>query len=225
MTRNEAYKILGVATTSGIDQIEEAYKTGLRKCQLQLVAGQPLSVRQDAQERIVNIEEAWQLLKNQTSRNSTSQPVNTHRTRVNYFGWHMPLGISPRTAGFFVALILMGSISALCMYSLGYETYVKNTETIKTYATNSAASEPMIASNPPKAHLRVLAVPWCYVEMDGRTLGASGQLAAFQVSEGNHTLVLRRNGKILTKNVLLQGAYLTVISVDFERGIILVERK
>lgn len=211
MTRNEAYKILGVASTSGIDQIEEAYKNRLSKCQLQLVPGQSLATRQKAQDLIIAIQEAWQLLKNQTSPKSAPSPVN------------MPIGNSPRTTGFVVALILMGLIGALCTHTSGHKADVENVDTAQAYASNSAVSEPVVASNPAKAQLRILAAPWCYVEIDGKSVGTSGRLEAFEVSDGPHTLVLRRNGKVLTKNVSLNGGYLTVIRIDFERGLIRVD--
>lgn len=217
MTRNEAYRILGIARTSGSDQIEEAYKTLLSKCQLQLVPGQSLATRQEAQDRIVAIQDAWQVLKNQTPRNITSHPVNTQHTRVNYFGWLVLFRISPRTAGFFVAIVLMGSISLLCMHSSGH--------TAKANTPNFAASGPVIPSNSSKAHLMILAVPWCYVEIDDKFVGTSGQSAAFEVSKGIHTLVLRSNGKVLAKTVSLNGGYLTVIKIDFERGLIRVEQE
>jgi hypothetical protein len=73
--------------------------------------------------------------------------------------------------------------------------------------------------------MRVLSVPWCEVELDGRPLGASGQLAAFEVSEGPHKLVLKRNGKVLTRTIALPAGRQTIVKIDFEGGQVHVDQQ
>jgi hypothetical protein len=70
------------------------------------------------------------------------------------------------------------------------------------------------------AKLRVLSVPWCQVEVDGRALGPSGQLHAFELTEGKHALRLVRGSQAVSRDVVIDGASETVVKVQFDAGIV-----
>ena len=93
---------------------------------------------------------------------------------------------------------------------------------IPRVATHPVA--PLIVETP-MARMRVLSVPWCEVELDGRPFGASGQSAAFEVSEGTHTLVLQRNGKVLTRKITLRAGRQAVVKVDFKGERVYVDQQ
>lgn len=73
--------------------------------------------------------------------------------------------------------------------------------------------------------LRVISVPWCDVELDGKQLGPSGQVEAFRAVKGNHKLVFRKRDKILTTNIQLSKDKLTTVNVQFKEGEIHVKQQ
>ena len=79
---------------------------------------------------------------------------------------------------------------------------------------------PVGSAKKAKEHLRVLSVPWCYVEIDGKPLGPSGQAKPFEVTEGKHTLTFRRNGRILTKKIDVPKGQKILVKATLDKGII-----
>jgi hypothetical protein len=69
-------------------------------------------------------------------------------------------------------------------------------------------------------NFRVLSVPWCQVELDGRGLGPSGQADYFTVPAGKRQLVLQRDGKKMTTTINIPQDRLILVKADFEKGVI-----
>ena len=64
MTAAEAYQILNVPPGASPQEIQRAYVTALQALQLQLVPGQPLSVRRKAQDQIAQLKTAFEFMRN-----------------------------------------------------------------------------------------------------------------------------------------------------------------
>ena len=98
MTQDQAYSIIGIPTTCSLPEIERAYKDKLLKLQLQLTAGQSLSLRQRAQQQIAQLVLAWQVLQDAAAQSSgypqgggqSPFPLPTGRSPLP-----MPAGRSP----------------------------------------------------------------------------------------------------------------------------------
>jgi hypothetical protein len=75
------------------------------------------------------------------------------------------------------------------------------------------------------ARLRVLSVPWSYVQVDGKSLGPSGQIDPFALKPGEHEVVLRRGDRVLSRTVHLPEHSETVIKAQLEKGHIDVAQK
>ena len=73
MTTSQAYQILKVKPGASQLEIEQAYKGALRTLLLQIVPGQPLAVRQKAQDQIAQLKTAFELLKNRAK--SSASPA------------------------------------------------------------------------------------------------------------------------------------------------------
>ena len=213
MTPDVAYKVIGVQKGSSISLIEQAYKCKLQKLHRQMIPGQPLPVRQKAERQVIELKNAWEVLKNIPQQGFKSpQPKKKHlqpQKPAASFTQKQPTvqplpvfgRISSRpnlhvAASFAVAAVMMILVVALCYGSLG--------------KSNEAQT----------AYLRVLAVPWCSVEIDGRKLGSSGQPEPFKVREGSHKLKLSRNNKILTKEIELIRSMQTIVKAQFDKGMI-----
>ncbi|AQT68701.1 hypothetical protein STSP2_01873 [Anaerohalosphaera lusitana] len=75
----------------------------------------------------------------------------------------------------------------------------------------------MLAMKVPTAQVRVLAVPWCHVSVDGEELGVSGQAEPFYLREGEHVLELRTDtGQTLDKHITLSRHSETIIRANFQ---------
>jgi hypothetical protein len=97
-------------------------------------------------------------------------------------------------ASFLIAAVMMLAVVLLC---------------VRTSATGKPQKS---------AQFRVLSAPWCQVDLDGKALGPSGQAKAFEVTEGRHTLTLRRNGQVLRSALQLSRGLETLVWVQFEKG-------
>ena len=210
MTPDQAYNVIGVSRNSSRSQIEQAYKSKLNSLQRQMQTGQPLAVREQAKRQVAELVNAWDLLKNAPRQGHKQPPVNRRqpqhkpapssarqqsRTR-NWSGSSStpPLPNRAVVMSFVLAAVMMLAVIFLC-------------------TAGPAASEP---TEP--AQLRVLSYPWCYVTVDGKWLGASGQLEAFEFEEGIHKLTFKRDHESLTRNMRLSAGHVTVMKVQFEKG-------
>lgn len=219
MTVSQACRILNVKAGCSRREIEQVYKARLQLLQLQLVAGRPLAVREKAEHDIAQLKTACEFLMQKAGNGAQSHPRHPQKHPVS-----MPVGGSPRQTparrtrvasqwavapisnsgvltSFLIAAMVMLGVILLCSGSLVSENSNKT------------------------AKLRVLSVPWCYVEIDGKPMGSSGQAEARALQEGRHRFVLRRDNMVLSRSVYLPKDSLTIIKVGFEEGTIDVSRE
>jgi len=219
MTVAQAYRVVGARTDINSVELERIYRARLQKVQRLLIPGHPVAIRQQAQQQVAELAQAWEVLQKHVVK---CYPPPARRT---YSGAGATTRSSPRMVemgvGFLITAAIMCVITSLCFTqaplnrSMGKSVPAEPKKEIPRVATHPVA--PPIVEKP-MARMRVLSVPWCEVKLDGRPFGASGQSAAFEVSEGTHTLVLQRNGKVLTKKITLWAGRQTVIKIDFEGG-------
>ena len=242
MTTDEAYSILGVPSTSTIADIEQAYKDRLHKLQLQLLAGQSLSLRRRAQGQIALLASAWEVLQKQASQSHNPPPGSSQGPlprpvspspsslpagQRNWPGFTSlaPLPKSAIITSFVIAALVMLALMLLCFSASAKDqgktqkasvSVTANTVNKGTDHVTRQDRRALLKREP--ARLRVLSVPWCEVAIDGKAFGSSGQAKAFELSEGRHELVLRRNEKVLTRSIRLYGGQQVVVKVLFEQG-------
>lgn len=226
MTIGEAYRVVGARTDSDSVELEWIYRARLQKLQRLLIPGHPVAIRQQAQQQVAELAQAWEVLQKHVVR---CYPPPDRRT---YSGVGAATWLPPRMVemgvGFLIMAAIMCVITSLCFTQVPLNRSMRK----------SAPAEPKkeilrVATHPvvppivetPMARMRVLSVPWCEVELDGRPFGASGQSAAFEVSEGTHTLVLQRNGKVLTEKIILRAGRQAVVKVNFEGGRVHVDQQ
>ena len=68
------------------------------------------------------------------------------------------------------------------------------------------------------AQLRILSVPWSYVEVDGTPLGPSGQVDPFTLKPGEYKLVLYQGGRVLARTICLRENRETIVKAQLEKG-------
>ena len=219
MTVVDAYRVVGARTESDSVELERIYRAKLQKLQRFLIPGHSVAIRQQAQQQVVELAEAWEVLQKHVVRVYPPPDRRTY-SGANATTWS-PQRMVEMGVGFLITAAIMCVITSLCF------TQAPLNRSMRKSAPAELEKEiPRVATHPvappivqtPMARMRVLSVPWCEVELDGRSLGASGQSAAFEVSEGNHTLVLQRNGKVLTRKITLRTGQQSVVKIDFEGG-------
>lgn len=210
MTTAQAYHILGLRPGAGRTEIERAYTAALRAVQLQLVPGTPLAVRQKAQDQIAELKTAFEYIKNtaaprahpkRTGRCSQSpaKPVPGRARRppvIRPPALNQVVG-TPKPV-ILAGLVLAGIVSLF----------------VVLFDVRSTASDNQDGT----ARLRVLSVPWSYVEVDGTPLGPSGQLDPFTLKPGEHKLVLRQGDSVLSRTISLRENCQTVVKAQLEKG-------
>jgi len=194
MTLEESIIVLGVGKNSNHQLIEQAYKNNLRKLQLQLTAGQSLSVRKQAEHKISQLENAIDVARHTVAQQTLPLPsqasipstIGQPVTSIPTSWWAIPNKVFVYSAGLAAATILL--VVLLC-------------------AARAAGN---------KAEFRVFSVPWCYVELDGRALGTSGQVEAFKVTPGVHTITLRTDSDVITKEMEFHKDKPAMLKVKFQ---------
>ncbi len=230
MTLTQAYEVLNVSPNAGWAQIEQAYRTGLQALHLQLVPGQPVTVRQKAQEQIAKLSSAFEFLKSRlcpqgsgagvgvgpppvplpqvqpvpiTGVPPVAPPVPPPGTVPN------PLGSAPAVFAYpwiMPAAAILATIVMLLVIGMSVVPVAR-------------------ARRQETARLRVLCVPWADVRVDGRPLGPSGQAQAFTVKPGRHTLSLHRGNRVWSKTIELAPGGETVVEAQLEKGTIHVTQR
>jgi hypothetical protein len=251
MTAAQAYQILNVSPGASQREIERAYMDVLRVLQLQLVPGQPVAARQKAQDQIAELKSAFEFLKNMAGSGGQPtwgggyaapqtppaaipqvppmtmppippaavpymQPLTGLPVQPVAGFAAQPPGMAPNPfhqgpvasayswivpAGFILAAAVMVLVIVIC---------VGSTASLESRRT---------------AKLRVLSVPWSYVQVDGESLGPSGQVDAFALKPGEHEVVLRQGDRVLSQTVHLLENSETVIKAQLEKGQIDVAHK
>ena len=250
MTEDEAYRILGIPRGSGRADIEQAYRDECSKLQRQMVPGRSLPLRRRAAQQLAQLASARELLQKQRPTGSGYPPGSGQRPMPapagngprplprGRQGWpsFTALAPLPRPAlitSFLIAASVMCVIMLLC-FNVSAEPK-EDVHTQSAYAAtpqqdhpNSSVSRPIAPSlqqNSTPARLRVLSVPWCHVEIDGRSVGPSGQAEAFELQAGAHQLRLRCENRVLSHRLVLEPAQRVKVWVQFEKGKIHVTTK
>ena len=133
MTKQEAYRIIGVNSISNRSKIEKAYISKLRKRQRQLITGYSISIRQRAQQQIAQLASAMEVLqKNPTrtsvipqssrKRSSPQRPGNQHpqQQSSSWKGWPGFFDLMPLPKS---AVIMALLLSALIMLLIALSCY------------------------------------------------------------------------------------------------------
>lgn len=250
MRKEKAYSLIGALPGSTLAEIEQSYKSKCQKLQIQMMPGQALSIRTRAEQHLILLTTAWEVLQKEYATKNpptgasgkTSAPLPTGQGSRPLPGrqpnWPSFLGLSPLPnyalgISFFMALSVIFTVIILC-YQATAQT--KKNEPKKSPVLSSTmktqpvvikpASPPVPKAEPkPPAQLRILSVPWCQVELAGKSLGPSGQIMAFQQEAGEYELTLRRNNRTLTRTIRLYEGQQTTVWVQFEKGEIRVEQE
>lgn len=218
MTADQAYIVIGVDKSSSRSQIEQAYKGKLKGLQLLLRPGQTLAVRKQAQQQVAELAGAWEVLKNRPQQSHSRPPAKSHKQPQQQ---PMPRFAHPHNR-------------ARRQPASGSPPLLSNRAVIMSFVVAASMmlaviffcdDNPAAGKSKGTAQLRVLSYPWCNVEVDGKSLGPSGQAKAFEFEQGRHKLTLRRNLRYLTRDINLSAGYLTVVRVQFGKGEIDVGKK
>ena len=125
MTKQQAYRIIGINSRSGDAEIESAYIGKLQTLQRQLVAGQSLSIRERAQQQIVQLASARELLQNNSAgangsakdtRRRASQPqprTSAPQQQSSWQGWSHFLDLVPLPKPAVIAALLLSAFMML----------------------------------------------------------------------------------------------------------------
>lgn len=210
MTEEQAYRIIGVTQNTEPAEIKQAYLTKLPKLQRQLTAGNSLAVRQRAERNITRLASAWEFLEPQISSrvNSTAKAprpaksksrTRTRKTQRNWSLWDFVFGFIPYPkkmvlTSFFLSVFLMLFIALACFNNF--------------FAFGGHSP----------ARLSIISEPWCNVEVNGKSLGHSNQAQAFELTEGNYTLKLKRNNQTLTRDIEVKSGKKTTVKAQFTEG-------
>lgn len=240
MTAMQAYQLLNVRPGASLAEIEQAYLAALKVLQLQMVPGQPVGLRQKAQSRIAELKSAFEFLKNTagaatppTAASGYAQPAYASGGVPQLQPMPMPPAVFPQAQpGTGMPIQPTGPVPA----GLGMAPAAPSYPWILPASFALAAAVmllvvvlcvgPSISLERQKtARLRVLSVPWSYVEVDGKSLGPSGQVDAFALRPGDHEVVLRRGDRVLSRTVHLLENSETVIKAQLEKGQIDVANK
>jgi hypothetical protein len=226
MTVAEAYRVMGARADSDSVELERIYRARLQKLQRLLIPGHLVAIRQQAQQQVAELAQAWEVLQKHVVRRCPPPDRRTY-SGAGATTWSPPRMVE-MGVGFLITAAIMCVITSLCFTqaplnrSMRKSVPAKPKEEIPRVATRPVAP-PIVET--PMARMRVLSVPWCEVELDGRPFGPSGQSAAFEVSEGTHTLVLQRNGMVLTRKITLRAGRQSVVKIDFEGERVYVDQQ
>ena len=220
MTLDEAYTVLGVSRYSALADIQQAYQSCLKQLQLRLsTCTSPLD-RQKVQNMIKQLVEALGVIQKNAAQNNPVPPITNQKTSAPQTSIPRPRSGTnrhPKNTHTSPSTTQVSGQNAII--PLGIATFLMLLVAIlctSSYSNYKAKSMGM---------LRVISVPWCEVELDGKSLGPSGQQKAFIVVKGNHKLVLRKGDRTLIKRIRLDKDKLTIVNVQFKQGHIYVKQQ
>ena len=222
MTLQQAYNILGASSGMALADIERVYRRQCQKLQRQLIPGQPVSLRQVAQKNLAQLTSAWEMVKKTASRTTrpkptkpTPLPSRPHRTSRGWKTNRVPLSNRSLAVSFTIVILM---IMVLC-----FATSSDSPKTVKQASVPLATLTPIPVAKPKPGFLRVWSAPWCQVELDGQSLGPSGQANPFKITAGRYMLTLKRNQKKLTRAIHITSGQHVLVKVQFDRQIIEVD--
>jgi len=222
MTVAQAYRLIGARADIDSVELERIYRARLQKVQRLLVPGHPVAIRQQAQQQVAELAEAWEVLKKHVVR--CCPPPG----RRNYSGARTlpPRRLVEMGAGFLIVAAIICVITSLCFtHAPEDKARIHKSVSVDLEREISSPKPKLVAGHTaaparvekPMVRMRVLSVPWCYVEVDGKSLGPSGQAEAFEVREGPHKLRLFRGNKVLTKTIELTKGSHVVVKAQFDK--------
>lgn len=216
MNIGQAYRIIGITNGASLQQVEQAYKACRKKLQLQLRSCMSPQDRRFIEQQIQLLTEAWDFVCNHASAQGakTQQQASPSPLPLPI---SPPLSVSPPPASTGSA----GFAAAYQKYALIFCLSIAAFFILLVCIICFTSTASFTSGN--YCQLRVLSVPWCYVEINGKAMGTSGQPKAFKLTKGIHTIMLQRNGKILTKDINLIRGDTAVMKVQFDRGHINVD--
>jgi len=188
-----------------------------------MVPGMPLATRRHAQDQILKLAAAFEQVKNATTTPASSasrRPLPKTKPGGRYAGSPRPAS-QPALRPVFTVRRLVVAVGAVAVV-VGIVVLrvvlspVHSTTPATTSETTIRATAPAAWSR--TARLRVLSVPWSYVEVNGETLGPSGQVNAFIVQPGDCQLVLRQGDRVFPVTVAVQENCETTVYVQLEKG-------
>lgn len=227
MTVNQAYSVLGLHPGASRIDIEQAYTASLRILRLQMVPGMPLATRRDAQDQILELNAAFELVKNAARpaappKGSRKCPPPRVQPAGRYAG--QP-GASSQTAGKPVSTVSILMVAASVVL-VGIVVLLVVLFSMRSRAPETASRTAVRSTAPSRtARLRVLSVPWSYVEVNGTPLGPSGQADAFTVQPGECQLVLRWSSTAWATTISVRENCETIVQAQLEKGQIHVSHK
>lgn len=199
MTKLEAMQIIGIDTNTSFAEAQQIYEENLQKLRLQMLAGNPSSKRVETERMISRLLTAWEVINKTYSTSSYQQPAAQHAQApqvspsTTYANTSPSISRQAQIAGILIAVFFMFAVFIICISAYG------------SYKQRRMAQ------------LRVLSVPWCNVDIDGKSAGQSGQIEAFKVIEGKHYLVFKSKGNLLTKKIKIKRGQNILIKVNFNR--------
>lgn len=207
MDVQQAYKIIGIVFGADFNQCRQAYHNRLEQLQLQLQPFSSPEVRQRAQEQIAILETAWQCL----IEHFHAQDSDDNESQSSYSSG--PFGPFPAEQAYtrdifekikpYAPAVIVGIIMLILLIVCFSAVLAHN------------------ISN--KAQLRVIAVPWCNVNIDGKEMGTSGQAEPFTISAGKHHIMFHRNEKKVETHIRVKPKTTTIIKVNLSRENFYVE--
>jgi len=202
MSEFEARQIIGISDSAGFAEARQAYEDMLQKLRVNMLPGNPMAKRVEAERKISQLITAWEVLKKTYSAGGYPQPAAQYTQAPTtmppaVFGSSSIPG-QVQIAGIAIAVLFMFIILITCMYSC------------RSYKQSRMAQ------------LRVLSAPWCYVEIDGKSVGQSGQVDAFKIIEGTHRLTFKSNGRVQTESIKIKRGQSFIAKVNFARSVVYV---
>jgi len=191
-----------------------------------MVPGMPLATRRHAQDQILKLAAAFEQVKNATTTPAASarrRPLPKTKPAGRYAGPPRPVS-RPALRPVFTVRRLVVAVGAVAVVVVVVAIVVLRVVLSPVHSTTPATtSETTIRATTPAAwsrtaRLRVLSVPWSYVEVNGETLGPSGQVNAFIVQPGDCQLVLRQGDRVFPVTVAVQENCETTVYVQLEKG-------
>jgi hypothetical protein len=209
MTVTEAYRVLGLDHRTNELEIERAYKIRIHTLQLLLVPGQPPARRQKAQQDLLTVTQAREMLMKQHGRFGSSCAGAPRKSSTAQKPTE-PCPFYVIAIAFLIAASVTGGIAVVCFKSGAHKPNCNSDS--KTGAGINCKVQ--IASNQP-----------CDIEIDRKLIGQNSSVVDLNIREGVHRLVFRHRGTELNAMLNVTSGQTVRIEVDFEKRRVQVEQQ